>query len=109
MSVVDEEKSQRALLHNLATPTAPAITQEFNLLSSQELPFMELATIRAATNDFSESNKLGHGGFGTVYKVTPVLFLLFKFSFRDPHDFLMCEISNGVVSGCSAKWKRDSS
>ena len=27
-------------------------------------------TIRVATNDFSEANKLGQGGFGVVYKVT---------------------------------------
>ncbi|CAL5408451.1 unnamed protein product [Camellia sinensis] len=30
--------------------------------------FMELATIMAATDNFSDSNKLGQGGFGTVYK-----------------------------------------
>lgn len=29
----------------------------------------EFSTIRAATNDFSDSNKLGQGGFGAVYKV----------------------------------------
>ena len=27
-------------------------------------------TIRAATDDFSDENKLGQGGFGAVYKVT---------------------------------------
>lgn len=31
---------------------------------------MELATIMAATDNFSDSNKLGQGGFGIVYKVT---------------------------------------
>ena len=29
----------------------------------------DLATIQAATNKFSEDNKLGGGGFGEVYKV----------------------------------------
>ena len=54
------------------------ITQEGELVSSQELPFLELATIEAATDNFSDSNKLGHGGFGSVYKVINTLFLLFN-------------------------------
>ncbi|CAN8274316.1 unnamed protein product [Cochlearia groenlandica] len=33
-----------------------------------ELPLMEYDVISTATNDFSECNKLGQGGFGTVYK-----------------------------------------
>ncbi|RXH89915.1 hypothetical protein DVH24_032272 [Malus domestica] len=33
-----------------------------------ELPFFSLRSILAATNNFSESNKLGEGGFGPVYK-----------------------------------------
>ncbi|XP_074561805.1 receptor-like serine/threonine-protein kinase SD1-7 [Curcuma longa] len=32
------------------------------------LPSYDLHTIKAATNDFSEENKLGEGGFGVVYK-----------------------------------------
>ena len=35
-----------------------------------ELPFYSLATIAIATNEFSNNNKLGEGGFGLVYKVT---------------------------------------
>ncbi|THG22419.1 hypothetical protein TEA_006513 [Camellia sinensis var. sinensis] len=64
----DEERSQSALLHELANPPSVAINQEGQFVSSQELPFMELATIMAATDNFSDSNKLGQGGFGTVYK-----------------------------------------
>ncbi|KAF5943357.1 hypothetical protein HYC85_017434 [Camellia sinensis] len=67
-SPADEERSQSALLHELANPPSVAINQEGEFVSSQELPFMELATIMAATDNFSDSNKLGQGGFGTVYK-----------------------------------------
>ena len=30
---------------------------------------IDVSTLRAATGDFDESNKLGEGGFGAVYKV----------------------------------------
>ncbi|KAL5581844.1 hypothetical protein UlMin_014286 [Ulmus minor] len=33
-----------------------------------DVPFVVLDSIRAATDDFSEANKLGRGGFGPVYK-----------------------------------------
>ncbi|KAL5197510.1 hypothetical protein ABZP36_001022 [Zizania latifolia] len=29
---------------------------------------IDISTLRAATGDFAESNKLGEGGFGAVYK-----------------------------------------
>jgi hypothetical protein len=30
---------------------------------------LDLSTLRTATANFNESNKIGEGGFGTVYKV----------------------------------------
>ncbi|KAE8714935.1 G-type lectin S-receptor-like serine/threonine-protein kinase RKS1 [Hibiscus syriacus] len=33
-----------------------------------EVPYFDLSTIAAATNNFSSDNKLGQGGFGPVYK-----------------------------------------
>ncbi|KAM1893789.1 hypothetical protein ACFX14_036783 [Malus domestica] len=33
-----------------------------------DLPFFDLTTMVAATENFSSANMLGHGGFGTVYK-----------------------------------------
>jgi len=76
----DDEKSQNALvLHELTSPTGVAITQDGELVSAEELSFMDLSTILAATDDFSDSNKLGKGGFGTVYKVTPTFFFFFYF------------------------------
>lgn len=37
--------------------------------SSSDLPLMDLASILAATDNFSKANKLGEGGFGPVYRV----------------------------------------
>lgn len=34
-----------------------------------ELPLFDFVTIAEATNQFSENNKLGEGGFGPVYMV----------------------------------------
>ncbi|XP_010533859.1 PREDICTED: putative G-type lectin S-receptor-like serine/threonine-protein kinase At1g61610 [Tarenaya hassleriana] len=33
-----------------------------------DLPIFSFSSVASATNNFSEENKLGHGGFGTVYK-----------------------------------------
>ena len=34
-----------------------------------EVPFFDLESVLAATDCFSNANKLGQGGFGLVYKV----------------------------------------
>ncbi|XP_050290490.1 cysteine-rich repeat secretory protein 38-like [Quercus robur] len=50
-------------------PTRVEITEDGELVpGSEDLRFMNLSTIRAATDDFTDSNKLGQGGFGPVYK-----------------------------------------
>lgn len=38
-------------------------------LATTESLMFELGTLEAATNNFSLNNKLGEGGFGSVYKV----------------------------------------
>lgn len=37
--------------------------------SSGEVHYFNLNTMKIATNNFSDANKLGQGGFGPVYKV----------------------------------------
>jgi len=39
------------------------------------VPFFCLENILAATDDFSDVNKLGQGGFGPVYKVSTIFSL----------------------------------
>ncbi|XAR65595.1 Non-specific serine/threonine protein kinase [Bertholletia excelsa] len=64
----DAEIIQTATLNELAVPASVAINQEGDLISSEVLPFMKLATLQEATANFSDSNKLGQGAFGAVYK-----------------------------------------
>ncbi|KAK1396723.1 hypothetical protein POM88_006586 [Heracleum sosnowskyi] len=50
-----------------------AMLQKFQALKNldpQEFPFIPIESVRVATDDFSNSNKLGQGGFGPVYKGT---------------------------------------
>ncbi|KAH7545810.1 hypothetical protein FEM48_Zijuj01G0133300 [Ziziphus jujuba var. spinosa] len=69
-----DDKSQQALVHDLASSTVVTITQDGNFMSSEELQFVDLSTIQVATDNFADSNKLGQGGFGTVYKVITSFF-----------------------------------
>ena len=47
-------------------------TVEDEIESADSLQF-SFETIRVATEDFSEANMLGQGGFGPVYKVSFIL------------------------------------
>lgn len=48
-------------------PAVPHSTNQDDIQSIDSL-LLDLSTLRAATNNFAESNKLGEGGFGAVYK-----------------------------------------
>jgi len=50
---------------------------EGNQLNGPEFPLFNFSCISIATNNFSEENKLGKGGFGPVYKVKMLLLTLF--------------------------------
>lgn len=63
----------------------------------QELPdaeslLFDLVTLKEATDDFSEANKLGQGGFGPVYKVkVSAQGFSFCFFFLLLKDSFLCE------------------
>ncbi|KAL3740644.1 hypothetical protein ACJRO7_021852 [Eucalyptus globulus] len=89
----DLERSLRALLNDLTNPVGVEITEEGNLVSSEELPFMDLVTLKAATDDFSSSKKLGQVGFGTVYKeFKNEVILIAKLQHRNLVRLLGCSI-----------------
>ncbi|RXH68439.1 hypothetical protein DVH24_030772 [Malus domestica] len=52
---------------------------------NSELQFFDLTTVVAATDNFSVANKLGKGGFGTVYKA------LAKDNILITYNLLLCE------------------
>jgi len=65
--------------HNLKPPTYTLSERsDFSIRSYQnsgiqeadmDLPVFDLSTIAKATNNFTIKNKIGEGGFGSVYRV----------------------------------------
>ncbi|KAK7400460.1 hypothetical protein VNO78_11668 [Psophocarpus tetragonolobus] len=61
------ERSQDLLMNERVFSSNREQSDESNL-NDLELPLFDFNTITMATNNFSEENKLGQGGFGIVYK-----------------------------------------
>jgi len=61
-------KVQILSMSNLNVLTCPSCEAVDEIISAESLQF-DFATIRVATKNFSDANKLGQGGFGVVYKV----------------------------------------
>jgi hypothetical protein len=57
------------MTHPIHTYTDPIYSTEAEDIEMMDSMMMDVSTLRAATGDFDESNKLGEGGFGAVYKV----------------------------------------
>ncbi|XP_062086980.1 G-type lectin S-receptor-like serine/threonine-protein kinase At1g61440 [Humulus lupulus] len=68
-NVNKSKKAAKHLISLVKPPDNPRNVLQFSTqLQEPQLPFFDFDTILAATNYFSISNKLGEGGFGTVYK-----------------------------------------
>eukprot|EP00261_Vitis_vinifera_P017328 XP_010646959.1 PREDICTED: cysteine-rich receptor-like protein kinase 25 [Vitis vinifera] len=70
-----EKSREDILFKDLKRPTGKTKFREGNMQArgeedSGEMYYFNLTTILTATNNFSEANKLGQGGFGPVYKGT---------------------------------------
>lgn len=50
--------------------------------AGKKLAKFDFTTLVVATNNFSNENKLGHGGFGSVYKVNYCTVQPFNISYR---------------------------
>ncbi|CAH8257070.1 unnamed protein product [Arabidopsis lyrata] len=65
--IVDQVRSQELPMNEVVISSRIYRSKE-NKTEYLELPMMELKALAMATNNFSNDNKLGQGGFGIVYK-----------------------------------------
>ncbi|KAJ4884120.1 Receptor-like serine/threonine-protein kinase SD1-6 [Raphanus sativus] len=65
--IVDQVSCQDSLTDEVIVTRKSYISRE-SKTEDLELPLMEFEAVAIATNNFSDANKLGKGGFGIVYK-----------------------------------------
>ncbi|CAH8387855.1 unnamed protein product [Eruca vesicaria subsp. sativa] len=64
---VEQVRSEDSLTNEVIVTSKSYISRK-NKTEDLELPLMEFDAVAIATNNFSDANKLGKGGFGIVYK-----------------------------------------
>ncbi|XP_059436934.1 cysteine-rich receptor-like protein kinase 44 [Corylus avellana] len=64
----ERDMSQASMLGNWEGSHTIGSIQARDQDNSEEMHYFNLSTMQAATNNFSDANKLGEGGFGPVYK-----------------------------------------
>ena len=65
---IKKKKTKKNYLSNPDVLTGSTCETVDEISSTESLHF-DFPTIRVATDNFSDANKLGQGGFGVVYKV----------------------------------------
>jgi hypothetical protein len=74
----NSNRGQKALLPEVMLSNNREYSDERNM-DDLDLPLFDFHVISDATNSFSLANKLGEGGFGTVYRVNKFpLFIYFS-------------------------------
>uniref|UniRef100_A0A0E0I1Y6 Uncharacterized protein n=1 Tax=Oryza nivara TaxID=4536 RepID=A0A0E0I1Y6_ORYNI len=63
---------------NMTPPVTSEVSTNPDDIQSIDSLLLDLSTLRAATDNFADRNKLGEGGFGAVYKLKTELVLVAK-------------------------------
>lgn len=85
-----------------ASATTFQDSQKLNeVIENLDLPFFDISTILAATDNFSFAKRLGQGGFGPVYKV---LHLANDKHLLNVNQFLFMFHNNFIYLGPRLRW-----